>query len=96
MEKKAGRWIVAAVLVALGANFLFGKSGVVTVLRTRHETKVLQAQVEAEKQKRDSLIIVRDRLKSDPAYIERVVREELGYCLPNETVVKIVAEELDE
>src|SRR5688572_7684100 len=29
-----------------------------------------------------------DRLKSDPAYVERVIRERLGYARPDETVIR--------
>jgi cell division protein FtsB len=29
-----------------------------------------------------------DRLRTDPAYIEKLAREELGYVRPGETVLK--------
>ena len=93
MTPKFGRWIVVAVVALVLLNFIFGRTGVITLVRLRQETASLREQIVEKEYVRDSLLIVEERLKSDPDYIERVVREELGYCLPGETVLKIVSEE---
>jgi len=56
-------------------------------LRTQEQS--VQARLEnAEQQLREQERTL-DRLRSDPAYVERVIRQRLGYAKPDEYIVRI-------
>jgi len=84
---------ISVVLLFLAGHAIFGRTGFVTLYRLSSESRQLEAQVEHERMRRDSLKIVKQRLQNDPVYIERAAREELGYCYPDETVLKIIPAE---
>ena len=83
------------IILVLG-NSIFGKTGFITLYRMRKETMALEHQVALEELRKDSLELVKKRLQSDPEYIERVAREELGYCHEDETLLKIIPVERKE
>lgn len=64
-------------------------------VRTHAEMSAMQLR-EAENRRqladlKKSLIenrVTLDRLNNDPAYVERVIRERLGYARPDETVIR--------
>ncbi len=80
--------MLTLVLAVLLVNGLWGSSGVQDLLVLRHHSAVLMV-------KRDRLILdnaaLRDRiarLKSDDAYLQRLIRLELGYVRPGELVYR--------
>jgi cell division protein FtsB len=80
--------MIAVVLVGLALNGLWGSSGPRDLLVLRRHSSVLT-------EERDKLVLdnaaFRERiarLKSDDAYLQRLVRRELGYVRPGEFVYR--------
>jgi cell division protein FtsB len=80
--------ILAAVLGGLGLNAIWGSLGTRDLLVLRQHSSALTRE-------RDKLILdnaaFRDRiarLKSDDAYLQRLIRQELGYVRPGEFVYR--------
>ncbi len=87
---KIGRWIIAIILSLLLFSFVAGKSGLISLWKLEKECKGLEKSIILEQEKIDSLTVVVERLKESPSYIERTVREELGYIKSGEKVIKFV------
>ena len=87
-----GRGAAAAlVMVALGyiPYHVYARSGLARTLELRRDLVALRArnaQLAAENQR---LAREADALRSDPAALERVARNELGWVLPGEIVVDL-------
>lgn len=58
----------------------------------RHREAVLQEDIRLEEQMLKQLKEQQERLQSDPRFVERIAREELGYAKPGETIVKFLDE----
>ena len=54
--------------------------------------EALQEEVAQKRAHHKSLQTQRERLQEDPRFVERIVREELGFAKTNETVYKFKAE----
>jgi cell division protein FtsB len=89
-RKKAGRWIVLAIVLVL---VFLSLSGNTALLRVRRETRSLKAQIQKLNYLADSLSNEISKLKSDTAYIEKTAREKLGMAKKGETVYKFAAED---
>lgn len=83
--------VAIALIVAIAVRFFIPKI---------QEERKLRAQLEAARQNvqqtADTLRILKlkqEKLRSDPRYIEKVAREELGYAKSGETVFRFVDEE---
>ena len=79
---------VAAVLlmaVALGA---YGTRAVLRVSEMRREMDAMERDLVTLRARTDELTKTVDRLRTDPSYIEKLAREELGYVREGETVLK--------
>ena len=80
-----------AILISLGALFLagsvmamVGKGGYLELRRLRHQRDQAQADVEEQQGKVEALRHQVRALHDDPAALERIAREELGYAKPGE------------
>jgi cell division protein FtsB len=85
--------MLAVVLAGLALNGLWGSSGSRDLLFLRHHSSLLI-------RKRDRLVLdnaaLRERiarLKSDDVYLQRLIREELGYVRPGEFVYRFAKPE---
>ena len=61
------------------------------VLRVRHmraEIAAMERDIVTLRARTDELSRTVERLRNDPAYVEKLAREELGYVRPDETVLK--------
>jgi cell division protein FtsB len=67
---------------------VYGWQGVVRVRQMREQLLTLERENAALRQQADRLAQVIDRLRNDPAYLERIAREERGMVRPGETVLK--------
>jgi cell division protein FtsB len=76
---------VAVVAVALAA---YGTSAVLKVSELRREMETMEHDLVTLRARADELTRTVDRLRSDPAYIEKLAREDLGYVREGETVLK--------
>ena len=79
---------VAAAALALGVAYhvVFGANGLTVYEQKRHETKVLNQQMEGLRRENEMLKSHVDHLQSDPDAIEHQAREELHYTRPGEVI----------
>jgi cell division protein FtsB len=82
------RLSIAAVVLLAASLAGFGVRESIRVWQLRQELRALEADVStlAERQKR--LEEIAERLRSDPAYLEKLAREEMGMVREGETVLK--------
>jgi cell division protein FtsB len=73
-------------LIALILNSLFGSRGMLHLAGQRERVSAVHAEIEQLRDENHRLLIEIAALRSDPAAIERIAREELGYVRPDETV----------
>ncbi|HXW55806.1 MAG TPA: septum formation initiator family protein [Candidatus Cybelea sp.] len=81
--------LLAAGLVLLILQDVFGAHGVVAMRRSEQQAVEIQKEI---KQLNDENQKLQDRvrsLKTDPAAIERIAREEMGLARPGEYIFKI-------
>jgi cell division protein FtsB len=80
-----GGALVVLLLVALTA---YGWQGVVRLRQMRDELGRLERENVSLRRDAERLAQMIDRLRNDPAYLERIAREERGMVRPGETVLK--------
>ena len=75
-------------LIALTAvviiDSLAGEKGLLSLMRARHELRVLEASVQAARVENQRLVEQARRLREDPATIEEAARRDLGLIKPGE------------
>ena len=67
---------------------IYGWQGVVRLRHMREQLDGLERDNAALRQQAERLTQVIDRLRNDPAYLERIAREERGMVRPGETILK--------
>lgn len=77
----------AVVVLTLGLA-VYGGNQVLRVTHMRREVETIERDIVTLRARADELSRVVERLRNDPAYIEKLAREELGYVRPDETVLK--------
>ena len=78
----------AALLVVVGALTMYGVTAVVRVSHMKREMESLERDLGTLRARTEELTKTVDRLRNDPAYIEKLAREDLGYVREGETVLK--------
>jgi cell division protein FtsB len=79
--------IVAVVLLAASLAG-FGVRESIRVWQLRQELRALEADVSTLTERQKRLEEIAERLRSDPAYLEKLAREEMGMVREGETVLK--------
>lgn len=82
-------WFLIAALGALLLQDIFGTHGVLAMRRSQQEAAEIRRkidQLDAENQKLQDRV---KSLKTDPATIEKIAREEMGLARPGEYIFKI-------
>jgi cell division protein FtsB len=77
----------AVALLTLGLA-VYGGNQVLRVSQLKHQLEVVERDIVALRARADELTRTVDRLRNDPAYMEKLAREEFGYVRPDETVLK--------
>jgi cell division protein FtsB len=78
----------AAVLLLFAGLTVYGWQGVVRLRQMREQLQSLERENVTLRREAERLARVIDRLRNDPAYLERIAREERGMVRPGETVLK--------
>jgi cell division protein FtsB len=78
----------ALVLLVCVGLVIYGWQGVVRLREMREQLYTLERENVALRQQAERLAQVIDRLRNDPAYLERIAREERGMARPGETILK--------
>jgi cell division protein FtsB len=85
-----GRTALAAglVLVLGGGLAVYGGGGILRVRAMQQEIRQLERELGTLRAQTEKLTATIDKLRHDPAYIEKLAREDLGYVREGETVLK--------
>ncbi len=75
-------------LVVVCLNCVVAPHGVRDLLVLRHHRARLEAEREQEQGKNRDLQATIEKLQSDDAYLQRVIRKELGLARPNELIYR--------
>ena len=82
-------WLLGGALALLLLQDIFGTHGLIAMRRSQQEAAQVQREIsqldEENRRLQDSV----QSLKSDPAAIERIAREEMGLAKPGEYIFKI-------
>ena len=79
---------VAAIIIVVLALSAYGTRAVLRVSEMRREMEAMERDLVTLRTRTDELTRTVDRLRNDPAYIEKLAREDLGYVREGETVLK--------
>ena len=79
---------VAAIVIVVLALSAYGTRAVLRVSELRREMDVMERDLVTLRARTEELTRTVDRLRNDPAYIEKLAREDLGYVREGETVLK--------
>ena len=82
-------WFLVAGLTLLVLQDIFGTHGVVAMRRSQEQAADIQKEIDHLNEENQKLQEHVRALKSDPAEIERVAREEMGLARPGEYIFKI-------
>ena len=83
------RLVVAAFVLVVAAGLaVYGGSGVLRVRAMHQEIRQLETELATLRAQTEKLTATIDKLRHDPAYIEKLAREDLGYVREGETVLK--------
>jgi cell division protein FtsB len=82
-------WFLVAALVLLILQDVFGTHGVLAMHRSQKEAAQVQKEIQQLNEENQKLQNRVQSLKSDPATIERIAREEMGLARPGEYIFKI-------
>jgi cell division protein FtsB len=81
-------WLAAAVALVGGLLTAYGVSGALRVRALQREVAAAERELDALRARAAELSAVIERLRHDPAYIEKLGREEHGFVREGETVLK--------
>ncbi len=84
-----------AFAIMLGVAFFFGDMGLFKYLQMRDHSRQLEQELKDLERTNAELRTDIRRAQSDPARIEELARERLGFVRPGETVYQIVREKAD-
>ena len=79
---------VAAIVIVVLALSAYGTRAVLRVSEMRREIDAMERDLVTLRARTEALTRTVDRLRNDPAYIEKLAREDLGYVREGETVLK--------
>ena len=83
------RWVLTCAVVALAAYLILGSSELWQIGEKRKSLTELEAQVARLESETDSLKTILWRLENDPAFVEKVAREEYGLQKKGERVYEL-------
>ena len=92
---RVAQYIGAAACVLLLLALCFGEMGLRGYFSMRHHAQQLEVEIEELQQTTKGLRADINRLEHDPAKIEQLARERLGYVRKGETVYQLVPEPLE-
>lgn len=82
-------WLLAGGLALLLLQDVFGTHGLIAMRRSQKEAAQVQQQIEQLNQENQQLLDRVKSLKTDPAAIERIAREEMGLARPGEYIFRL-------
>jgi cell division protein FtsB len=92
LKRESLTLILAAALIATSLNCVLARHGVNDLLILRHHRALLEAEREHQQAENRDLRRTIEKLQSDDAYIQRMIRKELGFVRPNELIYRFAAD----
>lgn len=86
-----GRHLLAVFIVVLFVHDVFGNHGYLVMCKKQQEIRRVKTEVDRLNKENAGLEEDRKNLRSDPATIEKIAREEFGQSRPGEIVIKLPA-----
>jgi cell division protein FtsB len=87
--------ILGLALLALGIHDVFGAHGYLAMRRSEKQIEEMRVEIERLNQENHSLLEHVNALKTDPAAIEKIAREQMGLARPGELIFKMPAPAAD-
>ena len=78
----------AALLLLAGGLAVYGGQQILRVREMQREIAVMERDIQTLRARTEQLNQTVERLRSDPAFIEKLAREDLGWVRDGETVLK--------
>jgi cell division protein FtsB len=78
-----------ALAVLVSGLAIWGGTGLARVWRLQREMQTLERDLVTLRSRTQELSQTVERLRHDPAFIEKIAREELGWVRPGDTVLKL-------
>jgi cell division protein FtsL len=91
-----GRGLLGLFVLALLVHDVFGTHGFLAMRRTRNEIEKVRTEIERLNKENRQLADEVKALKTDPRYIEKIAREDLGLAKDGEVIIKIPQGQLPE
>jgi cell division protein FtsB len=88
-------WLLGAALALLLLQDIFGTHGLIAMRRSQQEATQVQKEISQIDEENRQLEERVKALKSDPAAIERIAREEMGLARPGEYIFKLAPKSTD-
>lgn len=88
-------WFLAAALALLLVQDVFGTHGLLAMRRAQSEAASVHQEIDQINEENQRLQQNVQSLKSDPAAIEKIAREEMGLARPGEYIFKIAPKSSD-
>ena len=82
-------WFLAAGLALLALQDVFGTHGIVAMRKSQREAAQVQKEISQITEENRQMQNHIQKLKSDPATIERIAREEMGLARPGDYIFQI-------
>ena len=89
VNKNSGSILLIIVVLSIIAVFLFADRGTLLFYKSYSDKEKLEDEIEQLENKRDQLMQVKDKLKNDPKYIEKVAREKYKMKKNDEKVYQV-------
>ena len=89
ISKHKGAVVGVCVSLALGVSLVAAHRGATRLWELQDEQEALEQRIVRLQRGNDDLRRHIERMKSDPAYLERVVRQRLGWIRPGEIVYRL-------
>lgn len=86
---RAARYVLGALLLLVFMNGIFGENGYLAMRRARTDAERLRMEIQQLNGENSQLAGDVRALKTDPAAVERVAREEMGLARPGELVFRL-------
>jgi cell division protein FtsB len=80
--------VTAVAVVVAGGLGVYGGGGVLRVRTMQQEIRQLEQELGTLRAQTAKLTATIDKLRHDPAYIEKLAREDFGYVREGETILK--------
>ena len=91
-----GRGLLGLLMLVMIVHDVFGTHGFLAMRRTQNEIAKVKADLEQLSKENAALEQEVKDLKSDPALIEKIARDDLGLARPGEVIIRIPQGQLEQ